>query len=194
VVLEKQEPGVEVFAVAKADENQVMNGNVETLEMNTMKKAVIAALAVIAVVLIVASCDRPDTVAQAPATIVQPAAQSVAPVVVQQQPSNDGFWQNVFLYHMLFGGNQTTVVHHYDATRSRYIAPQRSTTVVNNTTIVNHATPAAPVRPATPAPVAPTRSYSVPRATSYSGSYSARPSAYSSYSSRSSYSGFSGRR
>jgi hypothetical protein len=156
------------------------------------KKILIGALLVLGVVVLIASCsDKPQQVAQIPAQSVAVPQVAPTPVVVQQ--SDNGFWQNVFLYHLMFGGNSTTVVHHYDTPRP-YMAPPRSTPVVNNTTIVNHATPAAPVRPATAAPVAPTRSYSVPRATSYSGSYSARSSGYSSYSSRSSYSGFSGRR
>jgi hypothetical protein len=160
-----------------------------------MKKALLVALAAaVALALIVGACSRPDPVAQVPATVVQP-AQSSPPVVVQQS-SNDGFWQNVFLYHMLFGSN-TTVVHHYDTPRSSYVAPSRTT--VQNTTIVNKTVvqsaprpaPAAGVAQAPTRPSAPTTSYSPPRATSYSGSYSSRPS-YSSYSSRASFS--SGRR
>lgn len=136
-------------------------------------------------IMVIASCDdrQPQAV-----TYASPPAQ--APVVVAQQPSPDRFWENMLLYHMLFGGNSTTVVHHYDA--PRYVAPRQ--TVVNNTTIVNKTV----VKPA-PAPSAPPRSvvpsYSAPRATSYSGSYSSRPSySVSSYSSRSSFSSFSGRR
>jgi hypothetical protein len=102
--------------------------------------------------------------------------------VIAQQPQ-DHFWEDMFLYHMIFGSNHTTVVHQYSRP---YVVPQRPTTVINNTTIVNHPAPvySAPAPRSTP-------SYTAPRATSYSGSYSSRPS-YSSYSSRSSFS--SGRR
>jgi hypothetical protein len=132
-------------------------------------------------VLILASCD--DRPAQQVAYVPQQPQQVVA---VQPQ---DHFWEDMFIYHMIFGGNQTTVVHQYS--RPVYAAPQRPTTVINNTTIVNHAAPVY----RTPATVVsrPTPSYTPPRVTSYSGSYSPRPS-YSSYSSRSSYSSFSGRR
>ena len=146
-----------------------------------MKKYVIAALGIVVLVALLASCgERSVPVAQ----VVQPAPQMApAPVVVQQ--SNDGFWQGLMLGHILNSG--PSVVHHYDS-RPAYVAP-RSTTIVNNTTVVNRTV----VRP-TPAP-APRQSatYSAPRATSYAGSYSAR-SSYSSYSSRSSYSGYSSSR
>jgi hypothetical protein len=162
--------------------------------MNAMKKAVIAVLTVIGIVLIMASCDRPETVAQAPApVVVQPATAAVqAPPVIVQQSSNDGFWQGVMLGH-LFGGQQT-VVHRYDS-RPAYVVPRAP--VVSNTTIINKTV----VRPAPSMPTparsfsvpAPQPSYMPPRATSYSGSYSSR-SSYSSYSSRSSFSSFSGGR
>lgn len=142
----------------------------------------IATLVVIgAVIFILSSCDdRP--VQQVTYSPQQPAPQLVA----VQQPSQGHFWENVLLYHMIFGGNQTTVVHQYSAPRPVYVALQRSTTVVNNTTIINRSAPSY----AAPAP-RPTTTYTPPRVTSYSGSYSSRPS-YSSYSSRSSFS--SGRR
>ncbi|WP_144156535.1 hypothetical protein [Paraburkholderia sp. BCC1885] len=142
-----------------------------------------AAIVVIlgAVMFVCASCDQqPQPVAYAPQQ------QGQSPVMVAQQPANDNFLEDVFLYHMIFGGNQTTVVHQYS--RPAYVAPPRSTTVVNNTTIINRAVPAPPYTAPT---LRPTTTYTPPRATSYSGSYSPRPS-YSSYSSRSSYS--SGRR
>lgn len=126
------------------------------------------------------SCDRP---AQPFAQIVQPAQTAAAqPVVVQQ--SNDSFWQNMMIWHLL-SNSGPTVVHHYDS-RPSYVLPRAP--AVSNTTIINKT-----VVRAMPSAPSPRPSYTAPRATSYSGSYSSR-SSYSSYSSRSSYSGFSGRR
>jgi hypothetical protein len=143
-----------------------------------MKKGILAAIAIVMFVFIVTSCDRLEPVAQVvqPPQVVQTAP---APVIVQQ--SNDGFWQGLMLGHMFSSG--PTIVHHYDS-RPAYVTPR--STVVHNTTIVNKTV----VQSSAPAP-RPT--YTAPRATSYSGSYSSRPS-YSSYSSRSSYSSFSSSR
>ncbi|RQS39758.1 hypothetical protein [Burkholderia sp. Bp8990] len=148
-----------------------------------MKKYVLAALGLIVFIALLASCgERPAPVAQ---VIQQPAPQvaQVAPAPVVVQPSNDGFWQGLMLGHLMNGG--PSVVHHYDS-RPAYVAP-RSTTIVNNTTVVNKTV----VRPSAPvSSPRPSTTYSAPHATSYAGSYSAR-SSYSSYSSRSSYSGSS---
>jgi hypothetical protein len=131
------------------------------------------------------SCDRP---AQPIAQIVQP-AQTVAPQPVVMQQSNDSFWQNMMIWHLLTN-NGPTVIHHYDS-RPSYVAPRPP--VVSNTTIINKTLVRASPSTPTPARSYSAPSYAPPRATSYSGSYSSR-SSYSSYSSRSSYSGFSGRR
>ncbi len=157
-----------------------------------MKKFAIGAAIVGALILLlmVGSCiDRPAPVAQ----IVQPvspqvvqAAPVAAPPVIVQQSSSDGFFQGMLVGHLFSSG--PTVIHHYDS-RPAYVAP-RTTTIVNNTTVVNRSTT---VRATPTPPSRPSYSYSAPRATSYSGSYSSRPS-YSSYSSRSSYSGFSSSR
>jgi hypothetical protein len=142
--------------------------------------AVIIALCVA----VIAACDDQPPQQVSYMQSAQPVQQ--APVIIQQ--SHDGFWEGLMIGHLFSSG--PTVVHHYDATR--YVAPRQ--TVVNNTTIINKTA----VKPAAntsvpPRSVAP--SYSTPRATSYSGSYSSRPSySVSSYSARSTFSSFSGRR
>jgi hypothetical protein len=159
--------------------------------MSRRVKLVLLGLVVfIAIVLLFSSCSpsystayapqyAPPVVAQAP--VIQPAPVVQAAPVIVQQSHNDGFINGLLLGHMMSGGSNHTVVHHYDAPRPAYVAPR--TTVVNNTTVINR--PAAPAYvPPRPAYVAPKPAYVAPRATSYAGSYSSR-STYSSVTVRS---------
>jgi hypothetical protein len=146
-----------------------------------MRKLYIAGVAVAALAVIgIASCSHHNdeyaqqpapvqTVAAVPAGTAAPVYVQQPPVVVQQAPSNDGFFTGMLMGHLMSGGGHTTVVHHYTP------APVVHNTTVVNKTVVNKTVNVT--RPA-PAPVyrAPVSTY---RASSGYSAY--RSSGYSSF-------------
>jgi hypothetical protein len=165
--------------------------------------------AIIGVALIVGAChDNPQPQQQGQVDYGQQQQPGQPPVVIVQQPQ-EHFWQDVMLYHFLFGnsGSQVTHVHVYQPAPVYRPAPVVNKVVnvtnvnVNKTVNVTQAAPIAAPKPAVVQPQqkstwAATPSQIVKASTNYpkasnisTGGYSARPSytpSRTSYSSGSS--------
>jgi hypothetical protein len=126
--------------------------------------SLIGLLTILGTCLIVSSC-KDSTPAQQQAQQYQPQQQyqqQQAPgqtIVYEQAPQRDHFWEDMFIYHAIFGGNQTTHVHVYQPApvyRPVYQPAPVVNKTVQNITInqtVNHAPSPAPVAAAKPAVV-----------------------------------------
>lgn len=103
----------------------------------------IALLGALGISLMVTACHQETSVQQAQAPVYQQGPQTV---YVQQPRQESHFWQDVMLYHFLFGGNSqpVTQVHVYQpATQAAPVVNQVTNVTVNKTVNVNQAATAA---------------------------------------------------
>jgi hypothetical protein len=117
-------------------------------------------LAVVSGLVLAFGISRPPAQVVQTAQAIDPGYAQPAPVVVVQQPSNDGFWTGFWVNHMLFGHS------YYGRGYYGYHAPVQHTTIINNTTHITN-------RPVIAAPRANTFVYRAPstyRSSSYRSS------------------------